>query len=105
MRSPLVFACQTYSSMETTTLLPTKSRRPVSILRAPGLMRMPVRRERMAILEAALDRRVSHFEVVRAYGLGAAEAELGRLLHQNRAGVTIATTFALETSSAAGRLA
>jgi hypothetical protein len=54
-----------------------------------GLMRMPLRQERIAILEAALERGVRHFDVARAYGMGAAEAELGRVLQGRRDTVTI----------------
>jgi D-threo-aldose 1-dehydrogenase len=65
-----------------------------------GLMRVS-RRERTRFLERAYDTGVRHFDVARMYGLGAAEAELGRVLGAKRDSITIATKFGIEP----GRLA
>jgi D-threo-aldose 1-dehydrogenase len=70
-----------------------------------GLMREPSRRRRQAVLASALDHGITHFDIARMYGLGAAEAELGRFLAGRREAVVIATKFGIEPTSSAGRLA
>jgi len=70
-----------------------------------GLMRVTSRDARMALLAAALDAGLSHFDVARMYGLGAAEGELGRFIRGRRGQVTIATKFGIDVPSAIGRLA
>jgi D-threo-aldose 1-dehydrogenase len=70
-----------------------------------GLMREPSRRRRQAVLASALDHGITHFDVARMYGLGAAEAELGRFLAGRREQVVIATKFGIEPTPSAGRIA
>lgn len=62
-----------------------------------GLMQSPSRKDRMAVLGAALDGGMTHFDIARMYGLGTAEAELGRFLRSvDRDTVTVATKFGIE---------
>jgi aryl-alcohol dehydrogenase-like predicted oxidoreductase len=70
-----------------------------------GLMRIPARAERQGLLAAAFEQGIRHFDVARMYGLGAAEAELGRFAAGRREELSIATKFGIEASGAAGRLA
>jgi hypothetical protein len=70
-----------------------------------GLMRVTSRADRMALLGAALDVGISHFDVARMYGLGAAEGEVGRFLVGKRESATIATKFGLAVPAALGRFA
>lgn len=70
-----------------------------------GLMRSPSRKERMAVLAAALDSGITHFDTARMYGLGRAEAELGMFLRTvERDSVTIATKFGIDVGGAGRRL-
>jgi aryl-alcohol dehydrogenase-like predicted oxidoreductase len=72
-----------------------------------SLMRLPSARRRRNLVAAAIDAGLTHFDVARMYGLGAAEAELGRALRTRRDQVTIATKFGIEASGplrALGRL-
>jgi D-threo-aldose 1-dehydrogenase len=69
-----------------------------------GLMREPSARKRQTLLGEAFDRGITHFDVARMYGLGAAEGELGRFARGRRESVVIATKFGIEPS-APGRLA
>jgi D-threo-aldose 1-dehydrogenase len=70
-----------------------------------GLMREPSARKRQGLLAAAFDQGITHFDVARMYGLGAAEGELGRFARDRRDRVVIATKFGIEPASAPGRLA
>ncbi len=70
-----------------------------------GLMREPSARKRQILLAEAFDRGITHFDVARMYGLGAAEGELGRFARGHRDSVVIATKFGIEPASAPGRLA
>jgi len=65
-----------------------------------GLMRLPSARRRRNLVAAAIDAGLTHFDVARLYGLGAAEAELGRALQGRRGQVTIATKFGIDASGA-----
>jgi D-threo-aldose 1-dehydrogenase len=65
-----------------------------------SLMRLPSARQRRTLIAAAIDAGLTHFDVARMYGLGAAEAELGRALGSRRNEVTIATKFGLDASGA-----
>ncbi len=67
-------------------------------------MREPSRRRRQRILAAAFEQGIRHFDVARMYGLGAAEAELGRFARCQRDQLVIATKFGIEPSGASGRL-
>lgn len=70
-----------------------------------GLMRSPSRKERMAVLGSAVDSGITHFDIARIYGLGQAEAELGKFLQTvDRDTVTVATKFGLDAVGAARRL-
>ena len=68
------------------------------------LLRVASARERERLLGVAFDAGVRHFDVARSYGLGAAEAELGRFARGRRDQLVIATKFGIEVSAAAGRL-
>jgi D-threo-aldose 1-dehydrogenase len=65
-----------------------------------GLMRLPSSRQRRSLVAAAVDAGLTHFDVARMYGLGAAETELGRALRGRRDQVTIATKFGIDASGA-----
>jgi aryl-alcohol dehydrogenase-like predicted oxidoreductase len=65
-----------------------------------SIMRVPSARQRRNLVAAAVDAGVTHFDVARMYGLGAAEAELGRALRTRANEVTIATKFGLDASGA-----
>jgi D-threo-aldose 1-dehydrogenase len=54
------------------------------------------RSKRQCLLSYAFDRGVTHFDVSRLYGLGFAEAELGRFIATRRNRLTIATKFGLD---------
>ncbi|WP_176704326.1 aldo/keto reductase, partial [Mycobacterium malmoense] len=70
-----------------------------------GLMQSPSRRERMAVLGAAVDNGITHFDTARMYGLGMAEAELGAFLRTvPRDTVTIATKFGIDVGGVARRI-
>jgi hypothetical protein len=70
-----------------------------------GLMQSPSRKERMAVLGAAVDSGITHFDTARMYGLGMAEAELGVFLRTvERDAVTVATKFGIDIGGAARRL-
>lgn len=70
-----------------------------------GLLQSPSRRERRAVLGAALDGGITHFDTARMYGLGMAEAELGAFLRTvDRDAVTVATKFGIDVGGAARRL-
>ena len=65
-----------------------------------GIMRIPSARERRNLVASAIGAGLRHFDVARLYGLGAAEAELGRALRGRRDEVTIATKFGLDAPGA-----
>jgi D-threo-aldose 1-dehydrogenase len=60
-----------------------------------NLFREPSARRRLRLLEAAYDCGVTHFDVAPMYGLGVAEAELGRFARGRRDRIVIATKFGL----------
>jgi D-threo-aldose 1-dehydrogenase len=91
--------------MEVTTLHPTDLEISRVGFGCAGLMRVTSRKARMRLLAAALDAGISHFDVARMYGLGAAEREVGHFLRGKRAQVTIATKFGIGLPPAVGRLA
>jgi diketogulonate reductase-like aldo/keto reductase len=67
-------------------------------------MQIPSRKERLALLSAALENGLTHFDTARMYGLGAAESELGICLRSvDRDSVTIGTKFGISASGAASR--
>lgn len=70
-----------------------------------SLMRLTSARERDALLGAAFEQGIRHFDVARLYGLGAAEGEVGRFAKQRRDQVVIATKFGIDPAPGAGRLA
>jgi D-threo-aldose 1-dehydrogenase len=70
-----------------------------------GLMREPSARKRQSLLAEAFDQGITHFDVARMYGLGAAEGELGRFAQGRRDSMVIATKFGIEPASAPGGLA
>ena len=68
-----------------------------------GLHSLPGRRERSAVLEAAYDLGIRHFDVAPIYGLGRAEAELADFA-QRHPDIRIATKFGIRPT-AIGHLA
>ena len=68
-----------------------------------GLMRSPSRAQRQRLLGEAFECGVRHFDVARMYGLGAAEAEVGRFARGRRERISIATKFGIDPGGA-GRL-
>ena len=69
-----------------------------------GLMRVTSATERDRLLAAAFDLGIRHFDVARLYGLGAAEAEVGRFARTRRDDITVATKFGLDPARGLGRL-
>jgi D-threo-aldose 1-dehydrogenase len=61
-----------------------------------GLMRLPSHRRRQQLLGAAFEQGLTRFDVARMYGLGMAEAELGRFAKGRREEIVIATKFGIE---------
>jgi len=61
----------------------------------------PTARERERLLKAAFDTGARHFDVVRSYGRGAADAKLGRSARGKRNRPVIATNFGIEVSARA----
>lgn len=61
-----------------------------------GLFHHPQRTARRAVLDAAYDAGIRHFDAAPMYGLGRAEPELGAFLKRRRAEVTVATKFGIE---------
>jgi len=70
-----------------------------------GLMRDPSRKSRQRLLATALDIGVTHFDVARMYGLGAAEMEVGRFARGHRDQIVIATKFGIEANAPSGMFA
>jgi D-threo-aldose 1-dehydrogenase len=68
-------------------------------------MREPSANKRQRLLEEAYAQGIRHFDVARMYGLGAAEAELGRFTQSRRDDVVIVTKFGIEAKGSPGRLA
>lgn len=66
-----------------------------------SLFRLPTSEDRRALLDAAYDAGIRHFDVAPSYGLGRAEEELGRFVRGRRSEVTIATKYGLQLSGAA----
>lgn len=62
-------------------------------------MRVTSRRRRLALLSEAYDSGIKHFDVARMYGLGAAEAELGRFIKGKRDGLVIASKFGIDVAA------
>jgi D-threo-aldose 1-dehydrogenase len=63
-----------------------------------GLFQLPTRRRRQYLLQSAFEAGLRHFDLARMYGLGMAEAEVGRFA-RGREGVTVATKFGIEPPS------
>jgi D-threo-aldose 1-dehydrogenase len=60
-----------------------------------SLLRIAEQKERQQLLDLAVDLGITHFDVAHFYGLGAAEAELGRLFRRNSNKLTVGTKFGL----------
>ena len=58
-----------------------------------GILRLPTNWQRERLLRTAFDSGITHFDVARMYGAGAAEGILGSCLKKVRNDVTIATKF------------
>lgn len=69
-----------------------------------GIFRLPRRADRQALLDAAYDAGIRHFDVAPIYGLGRAETELAVLLGRRRDEVAVTTKFGIDVT-AVGRLA
>ncbi len=72
-----------------------------------GLYRLPRARERRAVLDAAYDTGIRHFDTAPMYGLGMAESELAPFLRDKRQHVTLTTKFGIDPTMvgrAMGRL-
>ena len=61
-----------------------------------GLLRLPSATEQDALLAAAYDAGVRHFDVARMYGLGRAEAVVGRFAATRRENITLTTKFGIQ---------
>jgi D-threo-aldose 1-dehydrogenase len=61
-----------------------------------GLFRIPQRKARVAVLDAAYEAGIRHFDTSPMYGLGLAEVELGAFLKRHREDVTITTKFGID---------
>jgi len=61
-----------------------------------GLFHLPQRSARRAVLDAAYDAGIRHFDAAPMYGLGRAEPELGAFLKRRRADVTVTTKFGID---------
>lgn len=70
-----------------------------------NLFREPSAKRRLRLLEAAYDCGITHFDVAPMYGLGVAEAELGRFARQRRDRIVIATKFGLAPTRLARQVA
>ena len=68
------------------------------------LMREPSPERQQRLLAAAFEAGFRHFDVAPSYGLGAAEAALGRFLRTRPAGVTVATKVGILSRGNAGLL-
>jgi D-threo-aldose 1-dehydrogenase len=60
-----------------------------------GILRLPMKGQRERLLGSAFDAGLTHFDVARMYGAGAAEGILGLWLRGKRSRVTLATKFGL----------
>lgn len=60
-----------------------------------SLLGLTSERESRALIDAAYDAGIRHFDVARSYGHGAAESLLGKTLGSRRGNVTITTKFGL----------
>jgi diketogulonate reductase-like aldo/keto reductase len=70
-----------------------------------SLMRITSTRARERLLACAFEHGVRHFDLARMYGLGAAEAEVGRFARHHRDEVTIATKFGIDPAAGLRSLA
>lgn len=61
-----------------------------------GLMGVPTKRERLALLETAFDAGIRHYDTAPYYGYGEAERLLGEFLVGKRDQVTLTTKFGIE---------
>jgi D-threo-aldose 1-dehydrogenase len=61
-----------------------------------GLFRIPERKTRRMVLDAAYDAGIRHFDVAPMYGLGLAETELSPFMKGRRADITVTTKFGIE---------
>jgi D-threo-aldose 1-dehydrogenase len=68
-----------------------------------GLVGALTPRESLALLSAALDGGISHFDVARSYGSGDAERLVGRFAVRRRHEITITTKVGLEPRATVGR--
>jgi D-threo-aldose 1-dehydrogenase len=62
------------------------------------------RGQALALLEAAYDASIRHFDVARSYGFGDAEGVVGEFLKRHPAGLTVTTKFGLQPNKSVARL-
>src|ERR1700733_14834627 len=67
-----------------------------------SLMGMLDRKESLAMLEAAFDAGVRHFDVAPMYGFGQAESCVGEFLGRHRADVTVTTKYGIPPAKRQG---
>jgi aryl-alcohol dehydrogenase-like predicted oxidoreductase len=67
-----------------------------------GILRLPTSRSRGYLLKTAVEEGITHFDVARMYGLGAAEGIVGSSLKSWADQITIATKFGLPYEKPAG---
>jgi D-threo-aldose 1-dehydrogenase len=70
-----------------------------------NLFALPSTAERLALLGAAYDAGVRHFDVAPMYGLGRAETQLARFLKRHRDDVVVSTKFGIRPTALARGLA
>lgn len=70
-----------------------------------NLFALPSAADRLALLGAAYDAGVRHFDVAPMYGLGRAEAQLAKFLRSRRDDVVVSTKFGIRTTALARGLA
>ena len=70
-----------------------------------GLMRTTTSKGRQKLLNTAYESGIRHYDVARMYGLGQAEAEVGKFIKGRRDDVVIATKFGIEVNQSSRRLA
>lgn len=68
-----------------------------------GILRLPLGWQRESLIRTAFDAGITHFDVARSYGAGAAEGILGSCLKKVRDEVTLATKFGFPCGVPSGR--
>src|SRR5262245_12759859 len=90
--------------MRTVRLPGTEIVSPVLGFGCSALLGPKSRADGLALLEAAYDAGIRHFDVARSYGYGDAEGLLGEFLQGRRHEVTVTTKFGLQPMKSVARL-